>query len=210
MQAPCHNARTSSRRSTFSFGHCSNIYPSYGERTLCITVQKQRLHLRLISLINQLFACCFFWIVTVLSVCCRIADADWVITPPGKFAKDIDLYRAITWRRVIVDEVHLLNARLPGEHKGWLAREVALMEALNSIPVTVARWCLSGTPLKNLRQIQAMDRIFTLLQTGFYTSQCHNLTFVAVLEAIAIRFTNKGQFNVSLLQLGCPPVCNTL
>lgn len=108
------------------------------------------------------------------------------------------MYGAITWRRVIVDEVHLVTGRVPGDQTGWnkLQKEVALLEALAALPCTVARWCLSGTPLKNYKQVHSMDRVFALLRTGFRTAQCHNVQFVAIMDAIAMRFTKAGKFLV--------------
>ena len=132
---------------------------------------------------------------------CRLAEADWVITTPGKYVKDLDLYQAITWRRVIADEAHQLTANLPGNKGVKMSKaekDAALLKRLGEIPVSVSRWCLSGTPLKNFRQVLSLDRIFGFLNTGFSTVQLSSNQFVEVMNQVAIRFTKAGTFQVLL------------
>ena len=133
------------------------------------------------------------------SAWCRVAAADWVITTPGKFVKDFDLYTAITWRRVIADEVHTLTATIPGmAGRSRLDKDTALMKRVAQVPVSVARWCLSGTPLKNYKQVQSMDRVFHFLHTGVKTQQLTSMQFVHVMSAVAIRFSKDGTFQVRM------------
>ena len=128
---------------------------------------------------------------------CRIAAADWVIMTPAAFVTCRPLVNAITWRRVIADEAHTLNYAVP-EYKGLtsLQRDTAVMTELGMVPVAVGRWCLSGTPLKNFRQPQSLDRVFKFVNAGFRTSDLSNLQFVLAFGHIAIRFTKSGTFQV--------------
>ena len=122
-----------------------------------------------------------------------------MIATPNAFVACRPLFKAITWRRVIADEAHQLTATgtMP-EYKGLpqLARECAVMTELGKVPVSVARWCLSGTPLKNMRQVQGMDRVFRFVHAGFRTACLSNLQFVLAFGHIAIRFTKNGKFQV--------------
>ena len=98
---------------------------------------------------------------------------------------------------MIADEAHQLVANV-AEYKGQpkAERDNAVMTELSKVPASVARWCLSGTPLKNFKTIGAMDRIFNFLGTGFRTTALSNLAFVDVFGRIAVRFTKNGTFQV--------------
>ena len=75
---------------------------------------------------------------------CRLAAADWVITTPQRFVEDIDLHRAITWRRVIADEAHQLTAKVPTPEKGAKRIEAAVMTLLSELDVRSNNACYSS------------------------------------------------------------------
>lgn len=129
-----------------------------------------------------------------------------MITPHTKYVKDYPLYEAITWRRVIVDEAHQLSANVPGSRGLSRAqKDIALLKKLATIPVSISRWCLSGTPLKNFRQMSSMDRIFCFLCAGFTTGQLSGNQFVEVMGRLAVRFTKQGHFQVGLASPAAAP-----
>ena len=108
----------------------------------------------------------------------RVAAADWVITTPGKLVKDIGLYHAITWRRVIVDEAHQLSAPLA---------------ALAKVPCSHGRWCVTAAPLESFhseRRVQCMDRIFAFLHTGFSATDMSVFQAECALTVLADCFGN--------------------
>lgn len=114
--------------------------------------------------------------------------------------RDFELHRHITWRRVIADEAHQLNAtgKLPAafDAPGRAARDTAVMRMLACVPAARGRWLLTGTPLKNLKQPAALNRLFFCLRAGFSTAQLTNMQFVHVMRRLSIRFTKDGLFQV--------------
>jgi hypothetical protein len=128
------------------------------------------------------------------------------VTTPAKVPKDIDMLKAITWRRVIADEAHQLTANcFPGApppngdmDKKQLAaeKEQQLMKMLAEIPVTEGHWCLTGTPIRNYKQVSSMDRIFRFLSVGIKTSDLRNSSFVQLLGNVAIRYSKTGTIQV--------------
>ena len=129
---------------------------------------------------------------------CRLAAADWVITSPTRVGKESDLYKAITWRRVIADEIHQLTGPAPGATGNAADKQLCYMRLLAKIPVAVSRWCLSGTPLRDLTKPEGMDRIWTFLQCGFKTYDLSPLQFAAMFSKAAIRYTRDGHYQVQL------------
>lgn len=82
------------------------------------------------------------------------------------------------------------------------------MTLLANLPVSRAHWCLSGTPLKNFKQVLSMDRIFCFLSAGFTTSALTSMQFVTVMGDLAIRFSKDGKFQVgSLFPRACAVPC---
>ena len=129
---------------------------------------------------------------------CRLAAADWVITSPTRVGKESDLYKAITWRRVIADEIHQLTGPAPGATGNAADKQLCYMRLLAKVPVAVSRWCLSGTPLRDLTKPEGMDRIWTFLQCGFKTYDLSPLQFAAMFSKAAIRYTRDGHYQVQL------------
>ena len=129
---------------------------------------------------------------------CSLASYDWVIISPGMIPKDIDMLRAIDWRRVIADEAHQLSgscAVAMGINK--TQRETSLMQMLASIPAVQGHWCLTGTPLRSYRQVGSLDRIFCALSAGMGTAEhLHNATLVLFVSSIAIRYDKQGFIKV--------------
>jgi hypothetical protein len=78
-------------------------------------------------------------------------------------------------------------------------KDSSLMMLLASLPVSRAHWCLSGTPLKNFKQVLSMDRIFVFLSASFTTSTLTSMQFVTVMGELAIRFSKYGKFQVCFL-----------
>lgn len=120
---------------------------------------------------------------------------------PGIVPKDIDMLRAVDWRRVIADEAHQLSGSCTvamGISKAQ--RETSLMQMLASIPSVQGHWCLTGTPLRSYRQVGSLDRIFCALSAGIGTvDHLHNATLVLFVSSIAIRYDKQGFIKVRLI-----------
>ena len=129
-----------------------------------------------------------------------LAEYDWVLTTPSVAGKDIDLLRAIDWRRVITDEAHALvgtfASKVEGVKRTAVQRQTEYMRELHTIPAR-AYWSLTGTPVSNTKQIDNLDRCFNFIGTGVSTHHhLRNLHMAWVLAKVAIRFTKDGQLKV--------------